>query len=101
PEVAALVAPKPLMIVNTDSDSIFPLDGVERLHWKVRRIYDLYGARTNLALVISGGPHKDTQDLQVPVFRFFNRHLKGEDPVIEMAATKLLKPEELKVFDHP
>ena len=38
-----------------------------RLHWKVRSIYELYHANSNLALMISTGPHKDTQDLQVPV----------------------------------
>jgi dienelactone hydrolase len=96
--VAALAAPRPLLIVNTDRDSIFPLDGVVRLHSLVRNVYRGYGAETNLGLVISEGPHKDTQDLQVPVFRWFNRHLKGEDPLIERPAVKLLEPEELKVF---
>ena len=87
------------MIANSDSDWIFPLDGVVRLHRKVRSVYESYGASTNLALLITGGPHKDTQDLQLPVFRWFNRHLKHEDPIIEMAATKFFKPEELKVLD--
>jgi dienelactone hydrolase len=96
--VAALAAPRPLLIVNTDRDSIFPLDGVVRLHSLVRQVYRGCGAETNLGLVISEGPHKDTQDLQVPVFRWFNRHLKGEDPLIERPAVKLLEPEELKVF---
>ena len=36
--------------------------------------------------------------MQLPVFRWFNQHLKGEDPVIEMAATKLFTPQQLKVF---
>lgn len=97
-QVAALAAPRPLLIVNTDRDSIFPLDGVVRVHSLVREIYRSYNAQANLGLAISEGPHKDTQDLQVPVFRWFNRHLKGEDPLIERAAVKLLQPEELKVF---
>jgi dienelactone hydrolase len=97
-QVAALAAPRPLLIVNTDRDSIFPLDGVVRLHSLVRSVYRSYNAETNLGLVISEGPHKDTQDLQVPVMRWFNRYLKGEDPLIERAAVKLLQPEELKVF---
>lgn len=98
PAVAALVAPRPLLLANSDKDSIFPLDGVIRTHQKLARIYDLYGASTNLGLLITEGPHKDTQDLQLPVFRWFNRHLKGEDPVIEMAATRFFNPQELKVF---
>ncbi len=98
PQVAALVAPRPLLIANSDKDSIFPLVGVVRLHEKVRRIYQLYGASTNLGLLITEGPHKDTQDLQLPVIRWFNRFLKREDPLIEGAAKKCFEPEELKVF---
>jgi dienelactone hydrolase len=94
----ALVAPRPLLIVNTDADDIFPLDGVIRTHAKVRRLYELYGQSTNLGLVIGPGGHKDTQDLQVPVFRWFNRHLKGEDPPIEVATTRLFDPRSLRVF---
>ena len=97
--VAALAAPRPLLIANSDKDSIFPLDGVSRLHRKVAKVYQLYGASTNLGLLITEGPHKDTQDLQLPVFRWFNRHLKGVDPVIEMAATHLFTPDKLKVFE--
>ncbi len=100
PLLAALAAPRPLLICNSDKDSIFPLDGVVRLHAKVKRVYDLCGAANKLGLLITEGPHKDTQDLQVPVFRWFNRHLKGEDPIIEMAATKLFTPPQLRVFDH-
>jgi hypothetical protein len=99
PLVAALAAPRPLLICNSDKDTIFPLDGVVRTHREVRKIYDLYHAQKNLGLLITEGPHQDTQDLQLPVFRWFNRHLKGQDPVISIAATKLFTPTELKVFD--
>ena len=101
PQVAALVAPRPLLIANTDSDSIFPLDGVVRLHAKVRHIYDLHKASDKLGLVITPGGHKDTQELQIPVMRWFNRHLKGEDPLIETAAVKFFAPGQLRVFDVP
>lgn len=99
PLVAALIAPRPLLMVNTDKDTIFPLDGVVRTHQKTRRIYELYGKPANLGLVISDGPHADTQDLQVPVFRWFNRWLKNESPLIEMAAKKFFTPQELRVFE--
>jgi dienelactone hydrolase len=98
PMMAALVAPRPLLICNSDKDSIFPLNGVVRLHSKVKRIYELYGATNHLGLLITEGPHKDTQDLQVPVFRWFNRHLKGEDLLVEKTGIKLFTPEQLKVF---
>ena len=56
PLVAALAAPRPLLISNSDKDKIFPLDGVVRLHEKVRRIYRLYGAEDKLGLQITEGP---------------------------------------------
>ena len=99
-QVAALVAPRPLLICNTDKDTIFPLDGVSRLHEKVRRIYDLHGASDRLGLLITEGPHKDTQELQVPVFRWFNRFLKKEEPLVEAAAVPLFTAQQLKVLDR-
>ncbi len=99
PMLAALCAPRPLMLANTDADALFPLSGVMRTRNKVKQIYDLYGASTNFGLVIGPGPHKDTQDVQVPVFRWFNIHLKHEDPVIEMAAVKQFTPGELRVLE--
>lgn len=98
PHLAAMIAPRPLLLSNTDKDTIFPLDGVVRTHVKVRRIYDLHKAPDKLGLLITEGPHKDTQDLQVPALRWFNRFLKGEEPLVENTAVKLFTPEALKVF---
>lgn len=99
PQVAALVAPRPLLISNTDRDRIFPLDGVVRTHAKVRKIYELYKASDKLALHITAGPHKDTQELRVHAFRWLNHHLKGDDSLVETTAVKFFEPEQLKVFD--
>ena len=98
--LAALTAPRPLLLANSDKDRIFPLDGVMRIHSQVRRIYELHNATNNLGLLITEGPHEDTQDLQVPTFRWFNRFLKGEESIIEMAATNHFAPKDLRVFTH-
>ena len=97
-QVAALVAPRPLLILNTDDDRIFPLDGVVRVFNQVRRIYELHGAKDKLGLVITPGGHLDTQELRVPAFRWFDKHLLGQVRPIEMDATKLFTPPQLKVF---
>ncbi len=98
PMVAALVAPRPLLISNTDKDGIFPLDGVVDVHRKVRDIYELYGAGDKLGLQITEGPHKDTQELHIHAFVWMNRFLKGENPPIDTPAEKLFEPAELRVF---
>jgi len=98
-QVAALVSPRPLLISNTDKDSIFPLDGVVDVYNKARRIYELQGARNKIGLQITEGGHVDTQELHIHAFHWFNRFLKGDDPAIEMAAVPFFTPAELKVFD--
>jgi hypothetical protein len=100
PLLAALVAPRPLLIANSDKDSIFPLEGVLRVHEKVRTVYRSLGAANHLGLLITEGPHRDSQDLRVPVFRWFNRFLQQDDALIERAAMRVFEPEQLKVFDH-
>jgi dienelactone hydrolase len=100
PRVAELVAPRPLMIANTDRDPIFPLGGVTRTHAFVERAYRREQAETSLALLITPGGHDDTQDLQIPTLRWLRKHLtQVDEPITLIAAPKFL-PEELKVFER-
>ena len=98
PAVAALIAPRPLLISNTDRDPIFPLEGVNRIHARVRDVYRVMEKAPLLGLNITAGEHVDTQELQVHALRWLNAHLKNEVTPIPNAATKLFEVEELKVF---
>ena len=100
PQLAAMVAPRPLLISNTDRDSIFPLDGVVRTFETTHRIYALHDAQKQLALNIAAGTHKDTQELRINAFRWLNYHLRGDDQPITDAATSIFEPQQLKVFDE-
>ena len=100
PLVAALIAPRPLLLTNTDRDGIFPLDGVVRTYEKTRKIYELYKARDQLGLHMTAGPHRDTQELQTGAFLWFQRHLNNDTNPIEKTAVKFFEPEQLKVFDQ-
>ncbi|MCA9083769.1 MAG: acetylxylan esterase [Planctomycetaceae bacterium] len=97
--VAALIAPRPLLISNTDKDGIFPLEGVVDVHRQVRHIYQLYGKPDHLGLQITEGPHKDTQELRVHAFRWMNRWLRKTDDLVELTATKFFEPTQLRVFE--
>jgi len=99
--VAALVAPRPLLISNTDKDPIFPLEGVLEIHRQVRDVYELYGEPDHLGLHITEGPHKDTQELRVHAFRWFNRFLKNDNELIRSPAEKTIELNDLAVFDSP
>ena len=49
PHLAALIAPRPLLIGNSDKDTLFPLNGVVRLYNQTRRIYQPTARPTSLA----------------------------------------------------
>ena len=98
PMVAALCAPRPLMLGNSDVDTIFPVSGFRPLADKVRKIYDLYGAGEKFTVLETSGPHKDTPELRLGAFRWLNHWLKHEDgPVIETVAPPFT-PQQLKVL---
>jgi cephalosporin-C deacetylase-like acetyl esterase len=98
--LAALVAPRPCLLANSDKDAIFPLRGVVRVHDRMRQIYDLYGAGDKLGLFICEGPHADNQELQVAAFRWMNRWLREDTKPITADAEKLFPLAELKVLDE-
>ncbi len=99
PQVAALAAPRPLLIGGTDRDQLFHLDSTMRIYEKVRHIYQLYGDPTRLGLVIAPGIHDETPELQLAVMRWFNRYLKGKESPVDTVAQSFFPPQELKVFE--
>ncbi|HHY85644.1 MAG TPA: acetylxylan esterase [Verrucomicrobia bacterium] len=100
PQVAALAAPRPLLIGGTDRDRLFPLETTLRIHEKVQRIYRMYGAADRLGLAIAPGPHDEVPELQLAVMRWFNQHLKGTNALIVGRAERLFDPEQLRVFSE-
>lgn len=98
--VAALVAPRPLLICNTDKDRIFPLDGVYAVYASTRQLYKALGAEGKIGLQIAEGPHMDMQALNTGAFAWFERWLKGAKlmDTFDKPAKKAIEPEKLRVF---
>ena len=97
-KLAALIAPRPLLLTNTDSDSIFPLDGVIRIHRQLESLYRRIGKPQDYGVLIGPGPHKDSQELQVGAFKWLHLHLTGKEILVERAATKEIAPHQLVAF---
>jgi hypothetical protein len=100
PMVAALCAPRPLLLGNSDKDDIFPVPGYRRLAEKVKKIYELYGAGDKFALLETQGPHKDTPEIRHGAFRWLNRWLKDDDTAVNERDRPRFEPEQLKVLDR-
>ncbi|MGQ9503474.1 MAG: alpha/beta hydrolase family protein [Thermogutta sp.] len=99
PMIAALVAPRALLIDNGDHDPIFPEDGVRRVYEAARKIYRLYGAEDKISIFISNAGHEDTPPIQEAAFRWLDRHLLGKEREVYDPVEKTLTPQELKVFE--
>jgi dienelactone hydrolase len=106
--IAALIAPRTLLFVNSDSDSIFPMDGNERVINRLERLYSLFGAGDVVDSLVSIGDHAYRQDIRRAAYRFLNMHLKNEPRSILDSEVDLvtggadpvhpISPEQLRVF---
>lgn len=105
--IAALIAPRPMLFANSDNDGIFPMDGNRRIMEKLRKCYEMYDAakaqgRPSLGLeeYVSVGGHDYRPDLRIAIFKFINKHLKGDTttPVEDSAKYTPLPGKDLRVF---
>jgi len=107
--IAALIAPRPLLFVNSDHDRIFPMDANDRVINRLERVYSLFGASDLVDAVVSIGDHAYRKDIRQAAFRFINTHLKNnpapvtdsEVDLVEGSGAKRrypIQPERLRVF---
>jgi len=107
--IASLIAPRALLFVNSDNDSIFPMDANQRVINRLERLYSLYGAGDFVDSVVSIGGHAYRQDIRQAAFRFINMHLKNDARVVTDSEVDLvtdsgndqrhpIEPEKLRVF---
>lgn len=84
--IAALIAPRPLLFENSGHDTIFPMNGNDRIRARLEKLYGFYTNRTDrlFDIGIQPGGHDDKPELRLMAYRWINRHLKGDDsPVTE------------------
>ena len=99
--IAALIAPRPLLFVNSHDDVGFPMASNRRIMARLRPLYDLYGKLDRLDEFVSHGPpgaHAYRPDSRVAIFRWINKHNKlGARPVKD-ADFERIPEEQLRVF---
>lgn len=102
--IAALIAPRPMLFENSGHDTIFPMNGNDRIRARLEKLYGFYTNRTDGLFdigVVPGG-HEDNPDLRIIAYRWINRFLKNDnapvtEPDIPKFETKALRafPNEL------
>ncbi len=99
--VLALIAPRPLMVINAAKDSIqfSPAEAKKSLA-RVAPVYQLYGHPDRLRHVIFDEGHGYSQAMREAMYGFMCLHLKGEgdgSPIPEPPGTPE-KPEDLRCY---
>ena len=67
-DLAMLIAPRPLLIVNGDKDPIFPIEAASRSFETVKKIYEAAGVPDNCKHIIGDGEHRFFAADSWPVF---------------------------------
>ena len=107
--IAVLIAPRPLLFVNSDQDRIFPMDANNRVAARLAHAYRAMGKGDRFDSFVSSGGHAYRQDIRQAAFRFINKHLKGDDREVTDSEVDLvadgpkgkqypIPPEKLRVF---
>jgi len=107
--IAGLVAPRPMLFMNSDQDAIFPMDANDRISNRMERMFSLFGASDQFDAVVSVGGHAYRKDLRQASFRFLNSHLNGDASPITDSEIDIVSegnppgkypipPESLRVF---
>lgn len=100
PMVAALAAPRPILLANGDVDPLFPLDGVLRVADKTSQVYELYGRPDRFEQLIVDAAHDDTPPLQQATYEWMHRKLHDRELLANDPPETLFDPAELRVFDE-
>ena len=79
--VVALIAPRPLLLMNGDQDLGSPVDGIRVIEQKVKPIYQLYAAQDEFqSQVHAHVGHEYLPVMWRDTLAWFDRHLKPQAP---------------------
>lgn len=96
PVVAALIAPRPLLMCSGQRDGIFPPDGYHAVFQQAKRIYDLYppaDKTPRVREVDDDVPHTDAPLFRQETRQWMNRWLKEDTTPLEIVPNPDVGPE--------
>ena len=75
PDLAALIAPRPLFLLSSTEDNWFPLVGTRDLLTRVRAVYETFGCPEHFDFHLEAGPHQYIDRYSTRVSDFFHQWL--------------------------
>ncbi|MBI4902085.1 MAG: acetylxylan esterase [Acidobacteria bacterium] len=78
-EIASLIAPRALLMMQGQNDGLFPISGARRAGHSVEAVYALTGERDRVRfLELPGQPHAYSRPFREPMYGWMARHLLGQ-----------------------
>jgi len=77
PDLAALTAPRGLLVQQCRQDRLFPPEGMEEAVARIAAVYKAAGAEKQFEGKFYDEPHRFTRAMQDDAFAWLDRHLKG------------------------
>jgi dienelactone hydrolase len=77
PDVAAMAAPRPLLVINGLQDGLFDLDGVRAAFATLEAAYRKAGAPDRVRTRLYDTPHEFNQEMQAEAWEWLDRWVKG------------------------
>ncbi len=100
-DVAALCAPRPVLVQSGQKDWIYPPEGYRPLGEKTRRIFELHGAVEKFKEQDVDAEHKDLPVFRTEAYRWFGRWLKGSVPEETVPEIDPIPPDQLRAVRGP
>ena len=99
-QIAALIAPRPLLFANSGHDPIFPMDGNDRIRARLEQLYGFYTNRTDrlFDIGVTPGGHDDKPELRLMAYRWIAWHLQGTNAPVTELALPPIEGSQLRVF---
>lgn len=99
--VGALIAPRPLKILNASRDEMFPPAGYNAIYDKVKSIYALYHATDKIAAYDESIGHEDTVSFRAQAAQWIQQWLKQETTPFSEAGIAREAAETLRCLAKP
>jgi cephalosporin-C deacetylase-like acetyl esterase len=76
-DIAALIAPRPLRIINAVQDPMFPTQGAQQAAARAQRVYDLLNVGDHIDLTLIDDVHSYNKEMREAAYGWFSKWLKG------------------------
>ena len=99
-DIAALIAPRPLLFENSGHDTIFPMNANDRIRARLETLYGFYTNRTDrlFDIGVMPGGHDDKVELRLMAYRWINWHLKGSNAPVTEPELPAFEGKQLRAF---